>query len=209
MRKRILVQAWGVCLGAIAVGLAAAAGAQTLSGAELTIALRHGGYVLVMSNAHSPTAPPNGAVADPENLAHQRQLDPAGRKDAEAMGQALQSLGLPIDDVLSSPTYRALETIKLANLEPATPVAALGDGDQGLNGADPAQAQWLRAEINEPTPHHSNRLIVTQPTNILAAFPTLASGLQEGEALVFEPSTRGDAGFVARIPIQDWPTLSQ
>ena len=70
------------------VAVCAAAGPASLSGRDLTTALQRGGYVILMRHASSPTAPPDPAQADADNLHHERQLDEAGRASAREMGEA-------------------------------------------------------------------------------------------------------------------------
>lgn len=56
------------------------------------------------------------------------------------MGKALRELKIPIGEVDSSPTYRALETVRLAQLGKARPVVELGDGGRGMQASSEAQA---------------------------------------------------------------------
>ena len=101
-----------------------------LSGTALVNALRRGGYVIVMRHASSPATPPDKEHANPDNLKLERQLDEAGRAGATAMGNALRGMKIPIGSVLTSPAYRALETVKFAGLRDSRPVEQLGDGGQ-------------------------------------------------------------------------------
>jgi hypothetical protein len=48
---------------------------------------------------------------------------------------------------------------------------------------------------------------VTHLPNIAAAFPQFASGLADGEALIFGPDGKGNAILLARVKIDEWPTL--
>jgi phosphohistidine phosphatase SixA len=90
--------------------------AQNLEGAALVRALERGGYVVVMRHASSPSEPPAKDSADAENTRDERQLDEKGRTTVTAMGKALHDLKIPLGEVLSSPTYRALETVRYAQL---------------------------------------------------------------------------------------------
>jgi len=110
--------------------------AQTLSGRDLVAALRMGGYVVLMRHASSPRTPPDPAQSDATNLQHELQLDDLGRSTARVMGDALRKLRIPVGKVLSSPTYRALETIRLARLGQPETYPQLGDGGQNMQ-ADP------------------------------------------------------------------------
>ena len=113
---------------------------QTASAQSLVASLKQGGYVLVMRHASSPREVPDKQTANADNVKLERQLDEAGRRTATAMGKALRDLKIPVGEVLSSPTYRALETVKLAQLPNAQPHAELGDGGQSMQGASDPQA---------------------------------------------------------------------
>ena len=180
--------------------------AQTLSGSALLDALRRGGYVIVMRHAASPAQPPDKATANADNVNLERQLDAAGRASATAMGKALRDLKIPIGEVASSPTYRALETVRLAQFAAAKTYAEIGDGGQSMQASTDAQAAWLQKKVTE-TPAGTNALVVTHMPNIARAFPQLASGVADGEALVFHADGKGSAMLVARIKIDEWPTL--
>src|SRR5208282_2770896 len=107
--------------------LAGAAHAQTLQGGALVKALQRGGYVIVMRHTSSPRDVPDKKAANPDNVKPERQLDAEGRTTATAMGKALRDLKIPVGEVFTSPTYRALETVKYAQLGKPQPVAELGD----------------------------------------------------------------------------------
>lgn len=194
---------WFPIITALAV-LAGPARAQSEvpSGAALVKMLRQGGYVLVMRHASSSGALPDKAAADPENVTGERQLDETGRTTARAMGDAITTLKIPIANVLSSPTYRARETVRLAGLGTPETVAELDSG--APNSVDP-HAIWLRHRVTVKPPAGSNTLIVTHAPNILGAFAQSAVDLSDGETLLFRPHGRGVAPLVARIKIEDWP----
>src|SRR3989442_15372367 len=106
--------------------------AQTLSGDALVSALRQGGYIIVMRHASSPRETPDKQTANADNVNAERQLDAAGRASAAAMGKALRDLRIPIGEVLTSPTYRAFETIRFAQWANPKSYAELGDNGQGM-----------------------------------------------------------------------------
>ena len=66
------------------------------------------------------------------------------RRDSTAMGRALRDLKIPVGDVLTSPTYRALETVRLAQLANPRTYVELGDRGQSMQGVSDAQGAWLR-----------------------------------------------------------------
>lgn len=188
--------------------LAAAAEAQSLSGEALVKALQKGGYVLVMRHASSPRETPDAKTANADNVNRERQLDEEGRATATAMGKALRELKIPIGAVYSSPTYRALETVRLAQLGNPKPVPELGDGGRSMQASSDAQAEWLKKKITE-FPQGTDTILVTHFPNISRAFPQWSSGLADGEALIFGPDGKGGAALVARVKIEEWPRLRQ
>src|SRR5947207_5059147 len=103
--------------------VARTASAQALAGDALVKALRQGGYVIVMRHASSPRDVPTRQTANADNVKLERQLDEAGRAGSVAMGRALRDLKIPVGEVLASPTYRALETVRLAQLTNPQPYA--------------------------------------------------------------------------------------
>jgi phosphohistidine phosphatase SixA len=197
MKKRVLF--------ALAA-LAGAASSQTLQGDAFLKALRQGGYVIVMRHARSPLEVPDKQSANPDNVKPERQLDAEGRATAAAMGEALRDLKILIGEVLSSPTYRALETVKYAQLGNARTYAELGDNGQSMQGGTEAQASWLRERVKQ-FPQRTNTIIVTHAPNLTRAFPDAAQGVEDGEALIFGPDGKGGAALVARVKIGEWPKM--
>lgn len=180
---------------------------QGLSGEALVKALQQGGYVLVVRHASSPRETPDRGSADPDNVSLERQLDAKGRNAATAMGEAIRALNIPIGRVLTSPTYRALETAHLAGLPHPQAQVELGDGGQSMHGVSPSQTAWLRKKVTE-FPRGTNTILVTHLPNMSAAFPQWTAGLADGETLVFGPDAHGVPTVVARITIEQWPHLS-
>jgi phosphohistidine phosphatase SixA len=180
--------------------------AQDLHGEALVKALQKGGYVLVMRHASSPREVPDKQTANTDNTMPERQLDKSGRESAIAMGKALRDLRIPIGNVLSSPTYRALETVRLAQFGTPHTSAELGDNGQSMQGGTPAQAAWLQKQVAR-FPPTTNTIIVTHLPNIAGAFPQVASGLADGEALIFGADSNGRAILVARVRIEEWPGM--
>jgi phosphohistidine phosphatase SixA len=193
-------------LSILVLAIGTTARAQNLEGTALVLALEHGGYVLVMRHASSPSEPPAKESADAENTRDERQLDDNGRTTATAMGRALHDLKIPVGAVLSSPTYRALETVKYAKLGTARTYAELGDNGKSMQGGTEAQAHWLQNKVKQ-FPSGTNTFIVTHNPNITAAFPQIGSPVADGEVLVFGPDGKGGATIVARIKIEEWPSL--
>lgn len=177
--------------------------AQAPSKQALVGALQRGGYVMVMRHASSPSLPPDQRTANPDNPTRERQLDEAGRAGATRMGDALRTLRIPIGSVLTSPMYRALETVRLARLSSPEQHVELREAGQSMQGVTEAQAVWLRARVAQH-PTTGNTLIVTHSTNIARAFPDWKA-VDQGEVVVVD----ANGNVVGRIAIDDWPRLSR
>ena len=199
-RTRMLTSIVGMLL------LAGTAHAQALHGEALVKALRQGGYVIVMRHTSSPREAPDKKTANADNLKIERQLDEEGRATAIAMGKALRELKIPVGSVLSSPTYRALETVRYAQLGNPQTYPELGDNGQSMQGGTAAQAAWLQKRVTQ-FPTGTNTIIVTHFPNMTGAFPKLAAGVEDGEALVFGSDGKGGAALVARIKIEEWSAM--
>jgi phosphohistidine phosphatase SixA len=188
----------------VGVGSVAAQSPSSDSGA----ALRAGGYVLVMRHAHSPREAPIPARAHRDNGTLERQLDEEGQATAVAMGTAVRSLGIPIGEILTSPTFRALQTARALDLGAARAVEELGDGGNNMQpDAEGKRSAWLRAKAVEPPPEGTNVLLITHSPNLRGAFGDAAAQMADGETLIVRPEG-GRAVVVGRVGIDDWPSLA-
>ena len=166
----------------------------------LVDALQKGGMVIVMRHAQSPNGLPEPDQRRTDNSAGERQLDARGRETASAMGEALRRLEIPITEIISSPTYRAIETARALGF--ATPQTADELSSEGMAAATQERAAWLRAQTLREV-EGGNRVLITHQPNIRAAFPEV-DGLDDGEALIFAPNS-GDTGTpVGRVKIEEW-----
>jgi phosphohistidine phosphatase SixA len=175
---------------------------QAASADAIVGLLKQGGYVLVMRHASSPREVPDKQTANADNVKLERQLDAAGRADSTAMGKALRDLKIPVGEVLSSPTYRALETVRLAQLPNPQVHTELGDGGQSMQAVAEAQAAWLR-ERAARLPKGTNTIIVTHMPNITRAFPDWGA-VADGEVVVVGSDGKGGTRVVGRIAIGEW-----
>lgn len=174
----------------------------------LVDALRGGGYVIVMRHASSPRTEPDAASAAPGNTDHERQLDADGRETARAMGVAIKRLEIPIGEVLSSPTFRAMQTASLLDLGQAEPVPELGDGGRGMRrDTEGVRSAWLRDKAAEAPPPGTNRLMITHTPNLIGAFGDAAADMGDGESLIIQPEG-GTARIIGHVKIGQWPLLA-
>jgi phosphohistidine phosphatase SixA len=168
--------------------------------------LRKGGYVIVMRHAASPRDPPAAGAVEAGNTNRERQLDEAGKRSSAAFGQALKQLGVPVTRVLSSPTFRAQQTVRLAGLPAPELRAELGDGGASMQAASADKGEWLRRLTAEP-PRSGDVLVVTHLPNLREAFGAQAAGAEDGEALIFRPAGKGPPVLAGRIKIEEWAEL--
>jgi broad specificity phosphatase PhoE len=191
----------------LTVSIAGAAQVDALGGRAVVQSLQRGGYIIVMRHASSPQTSPDKISANPDNVKMERQLDETGRATARAMGIAFRDLKIPIGEIWTSPTYRAMETVRLANFDvPTTSVVttdSLGDSGQSMQAANDAQSEWLRKRVTQGV-RNTNVLVVTHSPNISRAFPNIRN-VDDGEALIFSPDNGGT--LVARVKIGEWPQI--
>jgi phosphohistidine phosphatase SixA len=199
---RVAMLGWIGAVAALSTGVVH--GQSGLADAPLA-SLRQGGYVLVMRHASSPLQAPDQRTANADNVTFERQLDADGRAGSTAMGKALRDLKIPVGEVLSSPTYRALETIRLAQLSNPQVHAELGDRGRSMQGVSEADGAWLRARAAQ-LPKGTNTIIVTHMPNIARAFPEWGA-VADGEAVVVGPDGKGGTRPLRRITIDEWPRL--
>ena len=114
---------------ALAMGLLAAS-PPAQAQPDWVTALRGGGYVIVMR--HGATHQ-DQADTDPlklANVAQQRQLNDAGRAKAREIGAAMKKLGIPVEQVVSSQFFRAIETARLMGFGEPKPTPDVSEGGQ-------------------------------------------------------------------------------
>jgi phosphohistidine phosphatase SixA len=160
-----------------------------------------------MRHTSSPQPPPRQEDAASGNSKAERQLDQTGIDTAMQMGAALRKLHIPVGTVYSCPPFRAMETVHYAKLGHAVAVPELGDNGMSMTSTNSEQTAWLHKAVTHFESRKKNVFIVTHMPNIVAAFPDDASGLKDGEALVFGPDGNGGARFVGRIKIDEWSKL--
>lgn len=160
--------------------------------------LREGGYVILVRHAAG-----DASQKDAENLLlndckTQRNLSRQGRIDARGIGQALDTLQIPISTVLSSPYCRAMDTGRF--------VFARVDRSNELNYVKDTEddkrkgASLLTPLLSTVPVTGSNTVLITHSTNIQA---TLGFVPAEGEAIIFKPEGT-TYKQIGRIRAQQW-----
>jgi len=120
----------------------------------------------------------------------------------EALVKALQKGGyVLVMRHASSP--REVPDKQTANIDNSEPERQL---DESGRKSAVAMGKALR-DLGIPISAATNTIVVTHLPNIAAAFPQLASGLPDGEALMFAPDGKGQAILAARVKIEEWPAM--
>ncbi len=185
-----------------------AASAQVDPG--LIPAWRAGGNVIVVRHGATHADQADTNPLDPKDVAHQRQLNDAGRAAAKAMGDALHALKVPVGQVQTSTFQRAVETGKLLGFGEVTPTADIAEGglvvSPNENNRRTAALKKLAATV---PPAGTNVVLVTHKPNIMDAFGKDWFDVREGEASIFRPDGKGGFVLVGRVQGADWPRLAQ
>lgn len=184
------------------IGMSGAVGAAaTADGINPAVsALREGGYVIFFRHAATDWTQNDVGQHHLSNCAAQRNLSNLGRNQAQAIGEGIRALGIPVGRVESSGYCRCLDTAKLA--------FGKAEASRDLSSflPEPPQEQVRRVQsirarlATLPSPGTntvlvSHKIMFTDATGV---------ALEEAEAAIFKPT--GDGGFVlmGRVKPYQW-----
>ena len=172
-----------------------------LAPAQLASALKEGGLVLYIRHTATDFTRNDLKSRGPRDCANQRPLIERGRVEARLIGAALKALGVPLGQVLASPTCRTAETARL--------VFGRGEPSLEVRGGpaasdDPQRYAALRKLLATPPPAGKHLAIASHgnPFYGVAGPPYLA----EGEMAVVRPAGV-DFEVIARVRVEDWSAL--
>lgn len=187
-------------LGAAAQIAAATPPQPLLRGEELMVALRSGGYTILVRHARTDRSIPTGETPGytPQLRADQRNLTAAGERDVRLMAAVVRKYAWPISEVLSSPVYRCRETADAFGSPSLTAVLRTFP-------TTPETAALLAAAPRPGT----NRVLVTHHFVIELHVPGIRPGdIGESEAAVVRPAGNGRVELVGKILLADWEALA-
>lgn len=145
--------------------------------------LRHGGYVIYLRHAETETKP-EPTVQDIKDCLWQRNLTPAGKAQALAVGQALHGLGVRYGQVASSPFCRCRDTAQLVANRPAQIMPELQYHVTQSANEQAATVERLRILVSNREPGGRCVLLVGHAP----PFKTLAGvELAEGQGAIIRP----------------------
>lgn len=166
--------------------------ANPLPGADdaagLWDALANGGHVAIMRHA---LAPDSGDPADFEldDCNTQRNLNDAGRRQAQRTGQAFRDHDVRIARVMSSQWCRCLETARRLDLGPVEPLPAL-NSLFSTPEREIKQTEDLRRFIGTLERNEPSTVMITHQVNIRAL-----TGEYTGSGEILVLKLRDDGGF--------------
>ena len=180
MRVRKTYRTGAVLVLLAGAGLAIPALVEETKEALIEHAMIKGGYVIYLRHADRQSGPREPFGAETPLIAFadcgkQRNLSPAGRGEAVRIGQAFQSIGVPIGDVYALPLCRTRETAQLA-FGRATLETQLYD------------ARFVGGMLAQQPAGGTNTVLVDTEDQVrrLAGIE-----LEPGEAAIFEPDGKG------------------
>lgn len=175
---------------------------------DLLAALRAGGTVIFLRHAETGSPWPDHAAAVLGECASQRELNAAGRAQAEAIGEAFRELAIPLRGVLASPFCRTMETGVLA-FGTAMPEAALSlprHLDAAAHAAmGEALVKLLAKAARSAAP--GNLVLVGHSYHLIAAGGPRPD--PQGAAAVLRPHAEGRFDTLALIPPDGWMRLAR
>lgn len=181
-----------------------------LAGRALIDALREGGHIIYFRHAATDWSF-DDHVAGPGDWVHchtsrMRQLSRKGRQVAQAIGEAMRHLAIPVDRVIASPYCRTVETAQLLAVGPVeTTTDIINARVAEYFGGIAAVAETARRRLSIPPATGSNTVLVAHG-NVLRAAAKLY--IDEAEAAIFRPDGNGGFSLVARVLRLQWVELS-
>lgn len=179
--------------------------AAPLKGEALVDALHAGGYVLFLRHAATQHKQVDKDRNDLGRCETQRNLSPAGRAQAVAIGAAFRQLALPVGEVWSSPYCRCRDTAQLAfgrfEIDPSLYFAI------GIGADETARLTGhLQTMLSTPPAPGTNNLLVSHTANLKEAAGIWPK--PEGVMAVFRPLGEGRVAYHGMVEPGDWPHLS-
>ena len=185
--------------------LATSAQAQTTDAKAIAAELKKGGYVIVVRHGATNRDQADTDPLNPDNITRQRLLSEKGREQANEVGEAFKTLGIPLGTVYTSKFNRAVETGQLIGGGVVTSTFDLTEGGLVVTPIEnDRRAEALKRMIATAPPAGRNTLIVTHKPNILDALGKDWFEVKEGEASVFRVDASGKSQLIARVQAVDW-----
>jgi phosphohistidine phosphatase SixA len=177
----------------------------TMPAQELVSELRKGGLILYVRHAATDHSQSDKDLSDLSKCELQRNLSEQGRRESEAMGAAIRSLGIRIGKVFTSPYCRCVDTAEIAfgRYEKLDSMRATFFTDEALTRE---LTSYLRAQLTTVPQPGTNTVLVGHTANLKEVTDVWPK--PEGVAHVFRPDGQGGFSHLGRILPTDWPMLA-
>jgi phosphohistidine phosphatase SixA len=161
---------------------------QGMEAPPLIAQLQAGGHVIYLRHAITDRRQVDTGRLD--DRAGQRNLSAAGRTQAQALGRAISTLGIPIGAVLTSPVFRAADTATLAFGSARVRIEPFLTADDYTPDAALLAANILRTRARlAEAPAVGNDILVGHivPLGMILGRPLTQAEFPEGALAVFRP----------------------
>lgn len=167
-------------------------------------AARAGGAVILCRHAATGSFREREPV-DYDDPSTQRRLSEQGRRQSRALGRALRTLGVQLEEVIASPMQRALTTARLI-VDGAAPVTVdsvwhTNDGNYGGSHRE-RRAAALRRAVST-----GSRLIVSHIGTMRSVVPDGVGRIGEGDCVVVRPApgvSRDGYDVIGVVTPREW-----
>jgi phosphohistidine phosphatase SixA len=171
----------------------------------LVRALQQGGYVIYFRHAATEHDQIDAEQVDFTRCETQRNLSAIGRAQMRDIGQAFQTLGILVAQVLTSPYCRCIDSGQLA-FGKASIVQDLRFVIREDAAETARMAAVLRTILAHKPPQGSNIVVIAHTANLKEA--TGIWPKPEGGAYVFQPDGKGGFVPVGAMPPDVWIALA-
>ena len=194
------------CISVFCFAVTGVESADLQSPETLVETIHQGGYVLYMRHAASNRSQIDADTVNLDDCSRQRNLSAEGRAQAQAIGEAIRALDIPIGSVTASPYCRCIDTARLA--------FGHADNSDDLRftiSADKQETQRLadalKVLLSTVPADGTNSVLVAHTGNLREAADVWPK--PEGVIHVFRPM--GEQGFehFGSITPDQWPALTQ
>ena len=187
------------------IGLAPAVRAQApLEGADLVSALQGGGHVIYLRHAATDSSQADSSEVDYADWTTQRNLSDKGRQQAREIGAAFRALGIPVDDVVTSPFCRCIETAELA-FGKSTVSEDLAFAIRTTKSEAKRLSRALQKMLRTPPAPGTNTVLIAHTANLKEAANIWPK--PEGILVVFKPVESDQFAFIGVIKPDQWSQL--
>jgi phosphohistidine phosphatase SixA len=154
---------------------------------------------------------PDQADTDPLNLddiAAQRNLNNKGKALANAFGDAVRQVGIPVGKVYTSKYNRAYETAVIAGFKDIEKTADLTEGGLVVSpNENNRRIEAFHKMLGTAPKPGTNTILITHKPNIVDGLGKDWFDVKEGEASLFRPEN-GSYKLVVRVQMEEWPYIA-